>query len=408
MATVSSPETSRVRWATLLVTVAVVAALLSTTALSWFQANRAAELIVAAQGNQLRAAAARGLRQSRERPVWLAEFHEDQAPEGLIAVAIVREDGLGPSVGDYDLAPLLDLLEPGVPLRLGSEIALLSTPRRRGRRGQARRGARLLLVYESAPAEALRAGATRTLGFGWFAGLALLVLAGVVWRKSLAAERDARELERRRHLAALGELSAVLGHEIRNPLASLKGHAQLLQRKLRDDEALEAKASLVVEEALRLERLTGRILAFARTGEANRSPQDLPALLTALISRLDEPRVELDLAAAPPRWSLDPDWFPQALENLVRNGLEAGEGPVVLSARLAGRSLVFEVRDHGPGFGPEQRDRVFEPFHTGKVRGTGLGLAIARRVVEQHGGTIVALDAPGGGALVRITLEPST
>ena len=431
MPAVSTPETSRVRWATLLVAVAVVLALLSTTALSWFQARRGAELIERAQGNQLRAAAARGLRQPGERAAWLTEFHEDQAPEGLLAIAVVEGGVVGAQAGDYDLEGLPEQLTPGEPERVGSDVVLLTKPRVRpnrsrpdgrarsdgGRRGGGRRsGVRsgpdgrsrpeLLLVYQSAPADSLRAGADRTLALGWFAGLALLVLAGAVWRRSVAAEQDALELERRRHLASLGELSAVLGHEIRNPLASLKGHAQLLQRKLRDDEALEAKAALVVSEAERLERLTGRILAFARTAEAQRSPQDPAALLRSLADRIGDPRLELDFGALP-TWSLDADWFPQAVENLVRNGLEASTEPVTLSARVDGRALVIDVRDHGSGFPPEQRERLFEPFHTDKVRGTGLGLAIARRVVEQHAGRIAVLDAPGGGALVRITLEPS-
>ena len=200
----------------------------------------------------------------------------------------------------------------------------------------------------------------------------------------------------------------MLGHEIRNPLASLKGHAQLLQRKLRDEPVLEAKAALVVGEAERLERLTSRVLAFARSAEPDLQAQDPAPLLRGLADRLGEARLAVELPASLPSWPLDADWFPQAVENLIRNGLEAGEGTVTLSARTERGRLIIDVRDSGPGFPPGDRERIFEPFATDKTRGTGLGLAIARRVVEQHGGRIAALDAPGGGGLVRITLEPTS
>jgi len=401
---VSSPAPFRQRWATLVVAVAIVVALLSATTASFLQARHAAAQLERTYGNRMANAASRALRQSGG-GTSLADIHADESADGLVAIGLVRDGRLLERAGQADLDGLVGL-RPDEPVRVDEGVALLTRPRRGRRARKGPPGPQVLLVYRDPIADSLRSGATRTLAFGWFAGIALLGLAGVVWRKSVAEEAAAIERERERHLASLGELSAVLGHEIRNPLASLKGHAQLLERRVRDDEGLHRKASLVVSEAERLERLTTRILAFARMAEPNTSLQDPAAILSALAERLGEPRLRVEVGALP-RWSLDPDWFPQAIENLVRNGLEASaDGEVIVSASMDGSALRVEVRDHGPGFAPEQRARIFEPFHTSKTRGTGLGLAIARRVVEQHNGRIEALDAPRGGALVRITLEP--
>ena len=96
------------------------------------------------------------------------------------------------------------------------------------------------------------------------------------------------------------------------------------------------------------------------------------------------------------------------LGNLLDNAAQAAPEATV-HARVHGdaRRLVFEIRDHGPGVPPEERARIFEPFHTTRTRGTGLGLAVTQRIVEQHGGTIEVLDAPGGGACFRVTLPPA-
>jgi signal transduction histidine kinase len=93
----------------------------------------------------------------------------------------------------------------------------------------------------------------------------------------------------------------------------------------------------------------------------------------------------------------------EVIMNLVDNGRAAG-GPVQVRIAEQGRRLVIEVRDHGPGVPAADRDKIFEPFFTGKTQGTGLGLAITRRIVELHRGTISVDDAPDGGALFRIEI----
>ncbi|HUS32123.1 MAG TPA: HAMP domain-containing sensor histidine kinase [Kofleriaceae bacterium] len=343
----------------------------------------------------------------------------------------------------------------------------------------------LAMEIESPKAGALRSAATRTLAIGLIAAFMLLVVAAWLVRAELRRSAQERKRERERRLASLGEMSAVLAHEIRNPLASLKGNAQLLASSLPRGEKSRTKAERVVDEAIRLEKLTQDLLAFVRTGElvrrdvsptkiakdalaahattnrmpsSDRVPREPDATRTSESASLqleteatrtpdsenlqleteatrtpdsenlkleteatrtgesDNLRLEteaevalevanakLDVANAPLTWSLDAARIREVLINLVDNALAAG-GPVeVRVAERAGR-LVIEVRDHGPGVPAAERDKIFEPFHTGKTRGTGLGLAIAQRIVELHRGTITVDDAPGGGALFRIEI----
>jgi two-component system sensor histidine kinase HydH len=160
-----------------------------------------------------------------------------------------------------------------------------------------------------------------------------------------------------------------------------------------------SKAERVVDEAVRLEKLTNDLLKFVRTGELRRAPTD-PAALVREATESIAGEVVVDTGAAPGVWSLDPGRMREVVVNLVDNAVAAGP-PVHATVRTAGGRLVIEVADHGPGIAEEDRERIFEPFFTGKTQGTGLGLAVVRRVVEQHGGTIAVLANPGGGALFR-------
>jgi two-component system sensor histidine kinase HydH len=211
-------------------------------------------------------------------------------------------------------------------------------------------------------------------------------------------------------------MSAVLAHEIKNPLASLKGNAQLLARMLPGGEKPRAKADRVVDEAVRLEQLTNDLLQFVRTGTINRTPVDPTALAreaAATVRRKHNPSAEdsqvvglgtaeihIDATGAPPTWSLDGARIREVVINLLDNAIAAGPPVTVIVRRERGR-LILEVADHGPGVAEDDRDRIFEPFFTGKTQGTGLGLAVVRRVVELHHGTIAVYPNPGGGALFR-------
>jgi two-component system sensor histidine kinase HydH len=274
---------------------------------------------------------------------------------------------------------------------------------------------RFVIEVEPAQANQLREAATLTLGVGALAAAALLGVAFVLIRREARRRVDAEARERERRLASLGEMSAVLAHEIKNPLASLKGNAQLLARMLPGGDKPRAKADRVVDEAMRLEQLTNDLLQFVRTGTINRAPTDPTQLArdaAATVRRKLDPTADdsqvlgtgaqITVAAdgAPEAWSLDAGRIRQVLINLLDNAIAAGP-PVTVAIRRERDHLVLEVADRGPGVPEDNRDKIFEPFFTGKTQGTGLGLAIVRRVVELHHGTIAVYPNPGGGAMFR-------
>ena len=236
------------------------------------------------------------------------------------------------------------------------------------------------------------------------AGL-LAASAVVLWLKARRADRDERRLIAQQHLAQMGEMTAILAHEIRNPLASLKGHAQLLEEKVADP-ALAGRVTRIVSDAVRLENLTTDLLDFARARTAELADTDPVAPLANARAATIPDRVSLSSEGAPDRWPIDAPRIQQVLTNLIENALAVTPDDRQVEVRVAREddTLVYAVRDHGPGVPPAERARIFEPFHTTKLRGTGLGLAVAKRIVDLHRGNIDVLDAPGGGAEFRVLL----
>lgn len=330
----------------------------------------------------------------------LAAIVKEHAKEGLRYLAILDGPGrIDIEAGSAELAPLgrpgraqMQTQQAGARVRIETRLQI------RRAWGPGRGNVLLAMEIESPQAAELRSAAARTLAIGLLAALALVGVAAFLLRLELRRHEQERVRERERRLASLGEMSAVLAHEIRNPLASLKGNAQLLAGSIEGDKP-KAKAQRVVDEAVRLEKLTQDLLAFVRTGELARTAAE-PATIVRDI-------VDADLSHAPKTWSLDVERMREALVNLVDNGKAAG-GPVEVRMTEQGRRLVIEIRDHGPGVPAADRDKIFEPFFTGKTQGTGLGLAITRRIVELHRGTITVDDAPDGGALFRIEIPDGT
>ncbi len=264
---------------------------------------------------------------------------------------------------------------------------------------------RFLIEVEPVQANGLRDAASLTLAVGALAAAALLGVAFVLIRREARRRADAIARERERRLASLGEMSAVLAHEIKNPLASLKGNAQLLARMLPTGDKPRAKADRVVDEAMRLEQLTNDLLQFVRTGTIQRAPVDPAALIRDAASSVAG-EVTVDATGAPASWSLDAGRIRQVVINLIDNAVAAGP-PVTVAVRAGRGHMILEVADRGPGVAEADRERIFEPFFTGKTQGTGLGLAICRRVVELHGGTIAVHPNPGGGAMFRAEIPAS-
>jgi two-component system sensor histidine kinase HydH len=264
-----------------------------------------------------------------------------------------------------------------------------------------------VFVVEFVPTQAQALVRRALLGLFLSSSAAALLMsaAAVLWQLGRRTDCMRGELARREQLAQLGAMSAVLAHEIRNPLSSLKGNAQLLAENPNDGR-VSARIERVVRDAVRLETLTNDLLQFAQSGAVQRSPTSPARVLEAASLTVDSTRVQILTAGAPDRWSLDAGRMEQVLVNLLDNALRVTPTNLKVVAEVArsGDELVYAVRDRGPGVPASERSRIFEPFHTTRVQGTGLGLAVARRIVGLHGGRIEVDDAPDHGAVFRVSI----
>jgi two-component system sensor histidine kinase HydH len=267
-----------------------------------------------------------------------------------------------------------------------------------------------IVEFEPVVASTLVARASRSLALAVVSASILTLAALLFWRTSERYAAARIHLEEQRRLSQLGEMSAVLAHEIRNPLASLKGTAQLLVEGLPEGSRELKRADRIVAEAIRLENLTSDLLDFARSGPVLRDEVDPRELLRESVAELnggaEGTAVEVDDAAAPERWPLDARRLRHALVNILQNAIQATPASAPPRVRVAREQdrLVYEIRDFGPGLEPGAAERVFDPFFTTRTNGTGLGLAVARRVAEMHGGTITAGNHAEGGAWFRLSI----
>ena len=242
------------------------------------------------------------------------------------------------------------------------------------------------------------------------------------------AQAEARRSER---LAALGQLSAGLAHEIRNPLGVIKGSAEMLTQKLQaSDELARELAGYISTEVNRLSALVTEFLDFARPLHAEPRPADLIALLDRVLQIVAERfagkqltgtqemrksvmgksvRIERHYAAGLPLVPVDESLCEQAFLNLVQNAYEAMEdhgGTLRVEVRPTTlndcEGVELRLADTGPGVPNELREEIFNPFVTTKKTGVGLGLSIVSKIVDGHHGSIHVENAPGGGAVFTL------
>jgi PAS domain S-box-containing protein len=225
--------------------------------------------------------------------------------------------------------------------------------------------------------------------------------------------RTQAQLVSRERLAALGELSAVVAHEVRNPLGAIFNSVASIRRIVGPDSPALPLVDIVGEEADRLNRIVADLLTFARPPAPHPYAVPLPPLVEdavrgALAEAAGQVRVELDLSHDVPAVTVDERMMRQAFLNLAINAVQAMPqgGMLRASVRHAPGSPEVEVQfaDSGPGISPEVRARIFEPFFTTKAKGTGLGLAVVKRIVESHQGRLSLESQPGRGTTFRLYL----
>jgi signal transduction histidine kinase len=227
---------------------------------------------------------------------------------------------------------------------------------------------------------------------------------------SMACLREERLSDAEAQLRRLQSVGAKVAHELKNPLASIKGLCQLVARTPESDRTQE-RLAVVASEISRMETILNEYLSFSRPLEDLR-PESLDVsaiardVLDVLAGRADQAGVAMTLEGGAPAVHGDGRRLKEALINLVANALEAtpSGGTVALRLRNGGNAVVLEVRDSGRGIAPEDLDRIGTSFFTTRPNGTGLGVVLAQGVINQHGGTLTYASTLGHGTTATIML----
>ncbi|GFE60471.1 cache domain-containing protein [Geobacter sp. AOG2] len=219
------------------------------------------------------------------------------------------------------------------------------------------------------------------------------------------------ELCRAERLASLGMLAAGVAHEINNPLAVIRGNAELLQSAIPAGNENREEADAIVEEAIRIERIVNNLRVFSRNGIKRVSSFSLGKMLDTILNQighqipLDRYRIMKNYREMDVDIEGDKDQLRQVFTNLIINGLQAMPegGELVMSAETDQRVRVM-VQDKGCGIQDEDKERLFSPFFSTKAQGTGLGLAVSYSIVRDHGGEIRVESRVGEGTTFTVVL----
>jgi signal transduction histidine kinase len=247
------------------------------------------------------------------------------------------------------------------------------------------------------------------------------VIGATMFFKDLTRVEQLEERERLRdRLAAVGEMAAVIAHEVKNPLAGIEVMAGLLRRKIPDAPDAQMVLTDIISEAKMANAIVQEVLDFVRPirlqVEHTAVTDAVQGAIQLAESKGKRGQVEVNVAISDglPQINADQHQITQVFTNLLMNAYEAmgGRGRVTISAEIIrfedggdGRDAVqVEFADNGPGIPPDVADKVFDPFFTTKAQGSGLGLAIVRKIVDAHDGRIDLRTTPGQGTTIRVTL----
>lgn len=248
---------------------------------------------------------------------------------------------------------------------------------------------------------------------------AIAILAGVLVEREFAARKRQQEtqlqVERSQKLSMVGQLAASVAHEIKNPLASIKGAADILTDDETSREEREEFKGIVRNEIKRIDATVSEFLKFARPKDSSMKTFDLSSSLQAAIRQIEaqakKELISIDTAIGPDIEIMgDPEKLHQMILNLALNAIEASsQGDSIRIALKQNRpeSILLTIEDSGNGIPAGDLDRIFEPFFTTKSSGTGLGLAIVKEIVDAHHGTISISSGERNGTRAAIELPRS-
>lgn len=221
------------------------------------------------------------------------------------------------------------------------------------------------------------------------------------------------DFRRMGELAAVGQLAASIAHELRNPLSSIKGAAQFLQKEFEHEASIVEFLGIIIEEVNGLNKLTTEFLDFARPMQLELKPTSVNKVVEKTLQLMSVHITDHNTAV---REALDPNvpeiqadeqQLDQVLKNIIINALQAmpegGRLSLETGPTPAGGAYI-SVSDTGVGIPPDKIERIFQPFFTTKTKGTGLGLSVVHRIVENHGGRIEVISEPGSGSAFKIIL----
>jgi signal transduction histidine kinase len=242
-------------------------------------------------------------------------------------------------------------------------------------------------------------------------GLVAGILIEQQWRERKKGEALAEELSVKDRLSSLGQMAAGLAHEIKNPLGSIQGAAEILSDDVPADAKKRDLLNVLTKESKRLNSVVDDFLRFARPRPPQLAPTQLNDTLreVAAQARLEEGVGDIDIVVHLdtdlPVVQVDADQMHQVFLNIVLNALKAADtGTVTIESRMDGGEVAVVIRDNGEGIASEFVSKVFDPFFTTRDAGTGLGLSISHQIVRDHGGRINVTSEKGRGTDVHVRL----
>ena len=226
------------------------------------------------------------------------------------------------------------------------------------------------------------------------------------------------QLREQAALVRLGDMAALIAHEIRNPLAAVRGAIQVIGRRLPADSREAPVVSEILSRLDALNQLVGDLLVFGRPPRPRPVPLDIRSVIAATVALVREDTahegIEIEIVGSAPPVMADAELLKIVFLNLLLNSAHAVQGRGRIRISLSARDGICEavVADSGPGIAPEVRARLFTPFVTTKARGTGLGLSTVKRLLDAHHGSVQLDCPPEGGTVVTVRLPlaaaPST